>query len=366
MATSLTVHIGARKTGTTFVQRALQARHAQLLEHGILYPTHYRPGNGDYNHVAAVYDVMREAGRSAGRWQDLALGTHQSLADEVNAHEGPAIISAEALSGLPLTDIRTFLAPFAGEIRVIATARDLGRVLPSSWQQHIRNTHTDSFSDWLIMRAEQRADGAATWESGDRYTFWRMFAYGELVKRWSAVVGDAQMHIVTAPERGAPTSVLWQRFCEAADLPSEFSEDVPVIPAVTANTGSTAAEAEFLLAFNERGRELNIDRRDLKRMQRETIALLLERSDRGAPLLLPESWLDEVREWARSDVSDLRRCAVKVHGDLAELEVKDSSAGLTAVSPQEVAEIGAYLAMEARRSQKADSGLRLARRFKRS
>ena len=53
MADRLIVHIGPRKTGTTYLQRVLQQLSPSLKAQGVLYPTDYR-GQEDYNHVGAV------------------------------------------------------------------------------------------------------------------------------------------------------------------------------------------------------------------------------------------------------------------------------------------------------------------------
>ena len=72
MAHSIVLHIGPRKTGSTFLQRALVATSSSIAEAGILYPTALM-GVDRHNHVSATYAIpgMRD-GKSEDQWADLA------------------------------------------------------------------------------------------------------------------------------------------------------------------------------------------------------------------------------------------------------------------------------------------------------
>lgn len=105
MGTTLTLHIGQLKTGTTSLQKALAA-HPEVLEAaGVNYPL--TPGRDSFG--AEVSDlhlllgtpqaVQRTEGRrlraraESGAWERLVANIHKS--------DGPVLVSAESLYSLP-------------------------------------------------------------------------------------------------------------------------------------------------------------------------------------------------------------------------------------------------------------------------
>ncbi|MFM9048509.1 MAG: hypothetical protein ACKOMX_00485, partial [Actinomycetota bacterium] len=144
MARRLVLHIGPRKTGTTFLQRVLQQLAPELQAQGVLYPTRYRDED-DYNHVGAVTDLTHnEETRESNRWTGRDGSDWQGLEDQVREFDGDVILSAEMIGGLrPPAAQRMLDLLEASEVDVVITMRDLGRIIPSSWQQHVRNTHTE-------------------------------------------------------------------------------------------------------------------------------------------------------------------------------------------------------------------------------
>jgi hypothetical protein len=348
VAERLIVHIGPRKTGTTYLQRVLQQLAPGLKPQGVLYPTDYR-GQDDYNHVGAVSDLTHnEESKETNRWTGKDGSGWTGLAEAIAAWDGTAIISAEMIGGLRPPAARRMLDGLtASEVDVVITMRDLGRILPSSWQQHVRNTHTQSYRRYLERRSVERgteppAQMQAEWDTERHQTFWRSYAYGALVRRWQGLVGADRVSVVTLPPAGSPSNLLWDRF-RAALAVDALPETAPKLPAFIANIGSTRAEAVFLHALNVEAKRRGWNRKTANELQQNLLSSgFLERPDRGGPLLLPRSYLGRVRGWVDADTADMATTGVVVHGDVEDLRVLDSSASHGRVPSDQIAAAGAY------------------------
>jgi len=184
MADRVVLHIGPRKTATTYLQRILQA----LVIDGAIDPSCYpisTRGRTDHNHVPGLIDLAREAGAIGlqdDAWRDQDGTDARALVTAVSAAPGDVILSAEAMSVLLPTGASTVIAALApAPVDVVITARDLARVLPSSWQQHMRNGNYEAYADYLALRAEERESRA--YETDLKRGFWRAYRYADLVDR---------------------------------------------------------------------------------------------------------------------------------------------------------------------------------------
>jgi len=353
VARRLVLHIGPRKTGTTFLQRVLQQLAPDLSSQGVLYPTHYR-GDEDYNHVGAVTDLTHnEETRESNRWTGRDGSDWQGLEDQVRAFDGDVILSAEMIGGLrPPAAQRMLDLLDAREVDVVITMRDLGRIFPSSWQQHVRNTHTEPYRSYIRRRAEQRgslppSQMQEAWDTERNQTFWRSYAYGALVRRWQSLVGADRVRVVTLPPAGAPSNLLWERFRSAVDI-SVLPQQAPRLKAFIANIGSTEAEAMLLHAMNVEAKRQGWNRKTTNELQQQLLSSgFLDRPDRGRPLLLPHKFLAQVQDWARIDIDDIGTTDVTVDGDLDDLIVPDTAAARGRVDPDQVAAAGAFATIHA-------------------
>ena len=103
MAQRLVLHIGPRKTGTTYLQRVLQSLAPELQAEGVLYPTRYREGKEDYNHVGAVTDITHsEETRHGSRWSARDGSQWANLCDVVKDRKSTRLNSShEWISRMP-------------------------------------------------------------------------------------------------------------------------------------------------------------------------------------------------------------------------------------------------------------------------
>lgn len=353
MAARVVLHIGPRKTATTYIQRILQS----LVVSGQLDPSTYpitTRDRTDHNHVPGLIDLAREAGAIGlqdDAWRDQDGSDAQALLDAVSGAAGDVILSAEAMSVLPAEGARRVIDALApATVDVIITARHIGRVLPSSWQQHMRNGNYESYSDYLDLRVEERQ--SRVYESELKRGFWRAYRYADLASRWR----DAAAHsvsLVTVPVSGAP-EVVWRRFIAAAGVDG-LPEDPPAIPDDRANVSLTGPETFAIYGFNLAARAAGQGRRDVRAVHRALIRRgWLDRPDRGDRLGLPSRMQALAAQWAREDAQALESAGVAVFGDLADLSVElDEADGVP--SADDVARAsGAALALRGRQPATRD------------
>ncbi len=321
MASRVVLHIGPRKTATTYLQRALQI----LVQSGRLdrsiYPIDTR-GRVDHNQVPGLIDLAHTSGGiglQPDAWTHQDGSDARSLIAAVTATPGEVILSAEALSVLTEDGAAAVIEALRPvPVDVVITARDLGRILPSSWQQHMRNGNYEAYADYLRLRAEERESGRHREEL--RRGFWRAYRYGELVRRWSGA-GAHSVSVVTVPASGGDAHLVWQRFSAALGVPGLPAEP-PDVPEDKANVSLTGPETFAIYGLNLAARTAGVGRRDVRAMHRALIRRgWTARPDRGARLGLPADLRPAVSRWAQEDMSDLATTGVTVYGDLADLAV---------------------------------------------
>ena len=354
MATRVVLHIGPRKTATTYLQRVLQA----LVLDGRLDPTVYpitTRDRTDHNHVPGLIDLAREAGAIGlqdDAWRDQDGTDARALVDAVHAAPGPVILSAEALSVLPREGAQAVIAAFApAPVDVIITARDLGRVLPSSWQQHMRNGNYESYGDYLALRVDERA--SRSYETELRRGFWRAYRYADLATRWQDA-GAHSVSVVTVPGPGAAVDTVWRRFLDVAHV-ADLPEIPPEIAEDRSNVSLTAAETFAIYGFNLAARSDGQGRREVRAAHRALIRRgWLERPDRGPRLGLPQDLRPLVSRWAAEDTEALAGSGVRVVGDLADLSVAAEGQDGMPTADEVARAAGAALALRGRRSRDDD------------
>lgn len=345
MADRLLLHIGTQKSGTTYLQRVLARLSGELKRDGVLYPTRLQGRREIYNHEAAAYGLL---GTASFPWVARARAEGQTSAWErlrrkVQEWDGTAIVSGEALSVIDSTAAARLVESLGvPHTHVIITARDLGRVLPSSWQQHIRNGRSTSFNSYLQQQAERRGEGtaaelAARWDGDPEQTFWRAYAIGTLVERWSPLARTVS--VVTVPRRGAPPDELWQRFRRALDLGPVLPETPPAIDDLEANVGLTEPEVLVLAALNRQVDSTKADSPDMRSLRARIVRdAFAKRADRGGPVRIPDGWIPRVTGWADDDLAVLRSTSALLVGPESDLVVQTpASSSKGAVSPDDVA-----------------------------
>jgi hypothetical protein len=305
MSRRVFLHVGAPKTGTTYLQSMLAQNRALLADRGLTYP---KTWSG--NHFDAAIDLTDHPWggrleRARGEWDKVA-----ALA--VRA-PGDAVISHEVLAAATPEQVRRAQETLGGsELHVVYTARDLGRQIPAEWQETVKHRGRRRFSGFLRRVTEAPRVGSDEW-------FWRVQGLPDVLSRWSAGLPPERVHLVTVPPPGAPVDLLWRRFAGVVGL----DPDLEVEPGERANQSLGIAETAMLRRLNVELKGRAIPQpvyaavvRDL--IARETLGQL-PHTERATLPPASREFVDAVTaEW----VEWVDGAGIDVVGDLAELETE--------------------------------------------
>ncbi len=302
VAKRVVLHIGAMKSGTSFIQNVLDRNRERLAEQGILFACdRWR------QQVLAVRELIDRGGP---KQEPLSPdGPWQHLVDVVNDWPGTAIVSMEFLAPRAAPKIAIIRDAFAhADLQVVLTARDLARSLPAMWTESMQNRGVRTWEEFLeAVRTEDMTTKPGRW-------FWNHQRISEISARWSAECGRDHFTLLTLPPKGAPPTVLWERFASVAGIPAGVCD-----LEVRSNPQLDAASAMVLRSLNERLAEDGFDRTDYERVVKSALAKqgLVRRGRETAPLGIDERW---VRRKSREELARLRELDIRVVGDLEELE----------------------------------------------
>lgn len=211
------LHIGAMKTGTTYLQHVLIANRERLAEAGYLFP-----GRTWARQVRAAQDVLGVArddpvvrAESAGVWRELS--------DEMLAHTGRAsVMSMEFLSFAgPAVAKRVVTSLQPADVHVVLTVRDTLATIPAHWQTNIHNGSRVSWPDFMLgVRKATQWQGRLGRFAPDPATraFRRVHDIPRMLRTWAPLVPPDRLHVVTVAPPGAPHSLLWERFASAVGI----------------------------------------------------------------------------------------------------------------------------------------------------
>ncbi|MUN42027.1 hypothetical protein [Actinomadura litoris] len=229
------LHVGAAKSGTTYLQNVLWHNRERLRGDGLLYP-----GGDSASHVRAAFD-LRET--FFGGAADLSVrGAWPALVEEARAWHGDVILSQELFAPATQEEVARALADLGFlDVHVVFTARDLARQIPAHWQEDVKNRFTTSFPDFVAALRHRN------WQGIDSARlFWGLQDPVAVLERWGASLPPDRVHVVTLPRPGAPRDLLWRRFCAAVGLvPDGYDLAVPYT-----NPSLGLAETEFLRLLN--------------------------------------------------------------------------------------------------------------------
>lgn len=206
-APRLVLHIGAMKTGTTYLQNLLGANAEHLAEQGWWVPDQRRV-------VKAVREVMALTDRGRGgptefpRWERLMEAARD------RAGHG-TVVSMEFLSFADRKRLQRVVRSSAGlDLGVVVTARDATAALPSQWQSLTRNGHPHSWPDFAVGIRSSRLGAKAPGVDAFR----RTQDLPRIVETWSRAVAPESFWAVTVPRAPAPRTLLWERFLTCLEV----------------------------------------------------------------------------------------------------------------------------------------------------
>ncbi len=255
----------------------------------------------------AVHDLMDHGGPEQPPFEPD--GYWCRMVEDIEQWPGTAIVSMEFLAPRQRPKIELIKEAFAGcDIQVVLTARDLARSLPAMWTETTQNRGVKTWEEFLeAVHHPAEGEKVGHW-------FWRNQRISAIAERWSEAVGRDHFTLVTVPPKGAPPSLLWDRFAAVAGIPRGLCD-----LEVRSNPGIDAASAMVLRALNERLEAEGYDRRDYERVVKGMLAKqgMVRRGRETVPLGIDERW---VRRRSKRELARLRELDLRVVGDLADLE----------------------------------------------
>lgn len=342
MSKRLYWHVGTPKSGTTYLQSVLRQNAERLAASGWLVA-------GD-THLELVRSGMAvRQDPNLASLPEHARNSWSRVVQQIGDWPGDSVLSYELFAGASPDQIAAAMAEFDGhEVHVVVTARELGAVVPSGWQERLKFGLTTTLEDWE-PRPEQ-AGPVAQWS-------WRTLDAASVAERWGAALPDpARLHVVTVPPDAAPDE-LWRRFAEACSL------DVPGLDLAVdrANESLTPARAEVLRRVNEQVADTFDGPREASVWLRDTLAhRILARGGGERPGLTDDQFaaLDARGEQL---VGRLGRAGWMIHGDLADLRTRRPEGRTPGeVADREIAEVAteavAALLLELRAASRPEPG----------
>jgi hypothetical protein len=253
------LHIGAMKTGTTFLQDLMTANKEAMAAAGFLFP-----GERRTDQSRAVRDVLGFAitdplgpSGSTGMWDVISR--------QMLAYDGTAsILSMEFLSYADTERATRIVESLRdAEVHVVLTVRDAAATIPAQWQTSCRNgakvtlrRFVQGVGDLLDDEngtgggdsdghgasdggsAGDGGSGGAVGGSGGRI-FQRTQGVVRMLDVWVPLVGRKRVHVVTVPPRGSDPEILWHRFASVVGLDPSVCRDRTVDPNPSLGHAST-------------------------------------------------------------------------------------------------------------------------------
>jgi hypothetical protein len=197
----------------------------------------------------------------------------------------------------------------ARRVRIILTLRDLGRVIPSQWQELAKSKPVSGYREYLADLVGPDGEESQLFRS-----FWARQDAPVILSRWLRHLPVEDVIVVAVPPSGAPRGLLWERFCEATGLTAgRFDSSVRI----NESLGAAAAEVMRYVSMNVPDRKDPRTRRFLKRNLAN--GLLASRQLSGPALVLPEEYESAVAAKSEWIIEQIKELGVPVVGELSDL-----------------------------------------------
>ena len=302
MSKRVYLHVGAPKTGTTYVQDRLALNAASLRRHGYRYPT------GPHSDMfLAALDLLD---RPWGGLRPQAAGEWDALVRRARRSRGTVLLSHEILAGAKPAEAQRALADLSfAEVHIVYSARDVARQVAAEWQEQLKHQRKVPFATFLRQVRDVDRRKATRW-------FWRVQGLPGVLERWGGTLPPSRVHLVTVPRPGGPPGELWQRFCTAVGLDPAWAPE----EGARHNPSIGTAESTLLRRVNARLKAEGLPSDQYRALIRHLVVqeTLAARSGMH-PVTLPPDAFDWAEEVAQGWVDWVEGSGIHVVGDLEEL-----------------------------------------------
>lgn len=217
------LHIGPHKTGTTYLQVLFRELAPALRERGILYPSLWTV-DGPPGHVQ-LFRLLREGNDAALRegFRELEAEAPEEI-----------LISSEDLSLLSLDEAARLKANLGErQLRIVFYCRNWMSLLPSSWQEVVKNGETLTFPEFMMQHL------------GNPYAS-TTINYGTRLDSFVKTFGKDSVSLVSysniVDKGGDIGEHFFRQFLHWSDA--------PLIPAIRPNISLSLQDAEMIRILN--------------------------------------------------------------------------------------------------------------------
>jgi len=312
----LVLHVGAMKSGTTFVQSRLFAHRETLQERGIRVP-----GRQRRSQVLAVQQLLRGGGPM---WDKHAAA--------VSRHPGTSVVSMELLGPAPAAVADRLRASVDADVdvEVVISARDLNRSIPAMWQETLQNGRTWHWDEYVAgVEADRPSAREGRPGTAAGRAFWIQQDLVRMARTWAGVVGAGRVSVLTVPPPGSDRELLWRRFAALVGPELDGLDAEP-----EANESLGAASALVVRRLNELLDEAGLpfpEGHELRKRLLTKRVLAARRADEPSIGLPVASWVPAETDHQRAGLEDL---GVRLVGDWADL----TPVPVAGIDPADVAE----------------------------
>jgi len=295
------IHVGAPKTGSTYLQHVMWTNRKGLLSGGAELlgenqGQHYRAGHD-------LRDIPFDPDDPGVDWS----GAWGRMSERAAASSAPIVlVSDEHLAALTPEQAQRAVAGLSPrEVHVVYVTRDLPGLLPSEWQEFVKHGSTLDFQTWVRRVFDQPQRKPGKW-------FWSVQNPADVVRRWSTAVPVENVHVIPMPPPGSAHDQLWRMFAETIGVDPAVATELQT----TANPSLSYTATEVLRHVNQ---SLPADFPQWHRtgLVRDLFAnrILNPLSD-GTKPALPEDLAGRVLDRARAIRHDLDRLGAHTVGTL--------------------------------------------------
>jgi hypothetical protein len=301
------LHIGAMKTGTTYLQHLMEDNREPLAAAGILWP-----GEVWEQQTLATMDVMAEVAGRAPR-NPAAVGMWEHIAGQMRDHPGPtSVFSMEWLSYADEDQAQHVVAAFPDhEVHVVVTVRDARYAVPAQWQTSCRMAGVVPLR--RLVKAMDRAPDAPNPGRAARLLH-RTQNIPRMLEVWSPLVGPERTHVVTVPPKGSDPALLWARFAGVLGVDPHLCAP----PTSYIHTSLGHESTEFLrlvnVALGDQARA-----RGVRQVKRVLVRHLLLRAEEETSIRLHRRGIRLSGRWNRRVRDAIDASGAQVVGDLDDL-----------------------------------------------
>jgi hypothetical protein len=304
------LHVGLKKTGTSYLQGIFWASVAALEAQGL---SMVPPRQIDTFHlmldVRDRYDPRSDPPR-AGR-------SLERLPGELAAAAGDrALVTEESLAAASPEQVARLAAALEGQdVHLVLTLRDLARQIPSAWQQQLQAGGSVAFEEYVEAVAARKGPGSKR--------FWRSQDVLPILDNWEAFVPRERVHLVTVPPSGSTPGLLLSRFCEVLGVdPASLAP-----PPEDDNVSLGRVQAEVLRRVNGLLPQEARRRDRYGDVGKRWFARRVLGPQQGERALLPRRFESWAVQQADDVVASLTERGYRVAGDLADLRPRPESFG---------------------------------------